>query len=303
MATSDTVAITGAFSYTGKYITRRLLALGNDVRTLTGHPDNPHPFGAQVQVYPFNFERPAELVKSLRGVTTLYNTYWICFSHGENTFERAVERTKALIDAAVEAGVQRIVHVSITNPAKTSRLPYFRGKAELEAYIQQSGLSYTIVRPTVIFGDEDILINNIAWCLRHFPVFPLFGSGSYRLQPIYVEDMADLIVNAGRDNQVVDAIGPDIFTFRELVQLIASALHRRVLLTHVQPALAYFAAQVIEPFVGDVLITRDEITGLMADLLVSLASPTGHTHLADWLEQHRDSVGMKYASELARHYR
>lgn len=305
MATSEAVAITGAFSYTGKYITRRLLALGNDVRTLTGHPNNPNPFGAQVQVYPFNFERPDELVRSLQGATTLYNTYWIRFSHGENTFERAVEHTKTLIDAAVKAGVQRIVHVSITNPAKTSRLPYFRGKAELEEYIQQSGLSYAIVRPTVIFGDEDILINNIAWCLRHFPVFPLFGSGTYRLQPIYVEDKADLVVSAGQrqDNQVVDAVGPDIFTFEELVRLIASVLQRRVILVHVRPSLAYYAAQVIEPFMRDVLITREEVAGLMADLLVSHEQPTGQTHLADWLREHRNSVGRKYASELARHYR
>ncbi|HLL80259.1 MAG TPA: NmrA family NAD(P)-binding protein [Ktedonobacteraceae bacterium] len=308
MSTSETVAITGAFSYTGKYITRRLLALGNDVRTLTGHPNNPNPFGALVQVYPFNFEQPDELVKSLQGVTTLYNTYWIRFSHGENTFERAVEHTKTLVDAAVKAGVQRIVHVSITNPAKTSRLPYFRGKAELEEYLRQCGLSYAIIRPTVIFGDEDILINNIAWCLRHFPVFPLFGSGTYRLQPIYVEDMADLVVSAGQqdrqqNNQVIDAVGPDIFTFEELVRLIASVLQRRVILVHVQPALAYYAAQVIEPFIRDVLITRDEIAGLMADLLVSFEQPMGHTHLADWLKEHRNSVGRKYASELARHYR
>jgi uncharacterized protein YbjT (DUF2867 family) len=307
MAASDsgTVAITGAFSYTGKYITRRLLSLGSEVRTLTGHPNNPNVFGEQVRVYPFNFERSDELVKSLQGVTTLYNTYWIRFSYGENTFERAGEHTKTLIDAAVRAGVQRIVHVSITNPARTSRLSYFRGKAELEDYIQQSGLSYAIIRPTVIFGDEDILINNIAWCLRHFPVFPIFGSGTYCLQPIYVEDMADLVVSAGQqpDNQVLDAIGPDIFTFEQLVRLIADTLQRRILLAHVQPSLAYYAAQLIEPFIRDVLITRDEVAGLMADLLVSQAQPTGHTRLSDWLVQHRNSVGKRYASELARHYR
>src|SRR5712691_7642734 len=233
MATSEVNVITGAFSYTGKYITRRLLALGKQVHTLTGHPNNPNPFGNQVITHPFDFGKPEELVKNLQGATTLYNTYWIRFSHGATTFEKAVENTQILIKAAQEADVHRIVHVSITNPSEHSRLPYFKGKAILEQTIMDSTLSYAIIRPTVIFGDEDILINNIAWLLRRFPVFPLFGSGNYRLQPIYVEDMADIVVKAGQqtDNSIIDAVGPDIFTFEELVRLIASKLHRRVMIT------------------------------------------------------------------------
>ena len=304
MSDPEVNVITGAFSYTGKYITRRLLAMGKAVRTLTGHPDNPNPFGDQVRVFPFNFDKPGELVKSLQGATTLYNTYWIRFSHGPVTFDRAVKSTKILIKAAQEAGVRRIVHVSITNPAKTSRLPYFRGKAILEQVIIDSGLSYAIIRPTVIFGTEDILINNIAWLLRRFPVFPIFDSGEYCLQPIYVEDMSDLVTKAGQQegNLVLDAAGPDIFSFEELVRLIGDKLHRRVLIIHANPGLAFYAAKLIEPVVGDVLITRDEIAGLMANLLISQKPPTGHTHLGNWLSQNVDSVGKKYASELSRHY-
>lgn len=305
MTPPEVNVITGAFSYTGKYITGRLLAMGKEVRTLTGHPDNPNPFGDAVKVFPFDFDQPQQLVKHLQGATTLYNTYWIRFAHGSMTFDKAVEQTKILIQAAEEAGVQRIVHVSITNPAETSRLPYFRGKAILEQAIRASTLSYAIIRPTVIYGDEDILINNIAWLLRHFPVFALFGSGQYRLQPMYVEDMADLVVRAGQhnENQVIDAVGPEIFTFEELVRLIAKKLHRRVIITHVRPQLAFSMAKLIEPVVGDVLITQDEVTGLMADLLISQNPPTGHTRLSNWLDEHVNTVGKYYASELNRHYR
>ena len=305
MTTREVNVITGAFSYTGKYITRRLLKMGKEVRTLTGHPNNPNPFGDAVKVFPFDFDQPKQLVKSLQGATTLYNTYWIRFAHGSMTFDKAVEQTRILIQAAEEAGVQRIVHVSITNPAETSRLPYFRGKAILEQAILHSTLSSAIIRPTVIFGDEDILINNIAWLLRRFPVFPLFGSGQYRLQPIYVEDMADIVVNAGQhnDNQIIDAVGPDIFTFEELVRLIAKKLHRRRIIMHIRPELAFSLAKLIEPVVGDVLITRDEVTGLMADLLISHNPPTGHTRLSNWLDEHKETVGKRYASELNRHYR
>ncbi|HLX57088.1 MAG TPA: NAD(P)H-binding protein [Ktedonobacteraceae bacterium] len=305
MTNAEVNVITGAFSYTGKYITSRLLAMGKEVRTLTGHSNNSNPFGKQVRVYPFNFDKPGELVKNLQGATTLYNTYWIRFSHGTNTFEQAIKNTQTLIRAAVEAGVQRIVHVSITNPAETSRLPYFRGKAMLEQDIIASGLSYAIIRPTVIFGDEDILINNIAWCLRHFPVFPIFGSGNYSLQPIYVEDMADLVVDTGQkhENMLIDAVGPEIFTFEQLVRLIAEKLRKRVIITHVNPGIAFYLAKLIEPFVGDVLITREEVLGLMANLLISQQQPTGYTHLSDWLDEHSATVGTKYASELARHYK
>jgi len=297
--------ITGAFSYTGKYITQRLLAQGKEVRTLTGHPNNLNPFGEQVQVHPFNFDQPHKLVESLQDVTTLYNTYWVRFSHGSITYERAVENTKVLFKAAKEAGVRRIVHVSITNPAETSPLPYFKGKAILEQDLINSGLSYAIIRPTVIFGTEDILINNIAWLVRRFPIFPLFGSGQYRLQPIYVEDMADLVVQTGQqsDSLITDAAGPNVFSFEELVRLIASKLQRKVLIMHVNPTLAFYLAKLIESLVSDVLITRQEVEGLMANLLISQQPPTGHTHLATWLEQHADQVGKHYASELHRHYR
>ena len=305
MATNEIHVITGAFSYTGKYITRRLLAMGKRVHTLTGHPNNPNPFGEQVSVHPFNFDHPAALVKSLEGATTLYNTYWIRFAHGSVTFEKAVASTKILFDAAREAGVQRVVHISITNPAETSRLPYFKGKAILEQALINSGLSYCIIRPTVIFGAEDILINNIAWLIRRFPVFPIFGSGTYQLQPIYVEDMADLVVQAGQsqENGIIDAVGPDIFTFEELVRLIATKLDRKVLFPHVNPGLGFYSAKLIEPLLGDVLITQDEIKGLMANLLISQDTPTGHTHLSQWLEQNAGMVGKIYASEMGRHYR
>ena len=305
MESAELNVVTGAFSYTGKYIARRLLSIGKRVRTLTGHPDCENPFGHQVSVFPFNFDNPIQLTKSLQGATTLYNTYWVRFSHGQVTFDKAVENTKALIKAAEEAGVCRIVHISITNPSEESPLPYFRGKALVEKAITHSKLSYTIVRPTVIFGTEGILINNIAWLLRRFPIFAIFGAGDYRIQPIFVEDVAQIAVNAGHENgnTVMDAAGPEIYTFDELVRLIAGKIHSRAKIVHVRPGLALFFARLIGYAVRDVVITKDEIGGLMSNLLVSEGLPTGQTHLSEWLDQNADSVGANYASELERHYR
>ena len=303
--TPELNVVTGAFGYTGKYIARKLLASGRRVRTLTGHPERPNPFGEQVSVAPLNFECPERLVEDLRGATTLYNTYWIRFGHRRVTFDHAVDNTITLIRAARDAGVGRIVHISITNASLESPLPYFKGKAIVEQAVVESGLPYAIIRPAVIFGFEDILLNNIAWLLRRFPVFVVPGRGGYSLQPVYVEDLAELAVDAGlrRDNLAFDAVGPEVYTFDQLVRLIADCVNSRARTLHLRPGLALFASKLLGLLVKDVLLTRDEVDALRSDLLVSPHPATAPTSLADWLRQNAARIGAGYTSELSRHYR
>jgi len=301
----DTIhAVTGPNGYTGKYITRGLLAQEVEVIGLTNHPARPSEFGEQVRLYPFDFDQPERLAAHLRGVDVLYNTYWVRFDHGAATFELAVRNTQTLIRAAEQAGVRRIVHVSITNPALDSPLAYFRGKARLEADIRAARLSYAILRPTVLFGLEDILINNIAYLLRKFPLFAIPGDGEYRLQPIYVDDFAQLALQSAfaGENFTRDAVGPDIFNYNALVDLIAGRIGRRPPILHLPPPLVLGLGSVLGRFFGDVLLTREEYLGLSADLLVSDQPPACPTRLDDWLAQHSQSLGAKYASEIARHY-
>ncbi|MCB9460239.1 MAG: NAD(P)H-binding protein [Anaerolineaceae bacterium] len=295
-------AVTGAFGYSGKYIAKRLLDAGEDVMTLTNSLHKENPFGEKVRAYPFNWDRPEKLIESLQGVSVLYNTYWVRFNHKDFTHQMAVDNTLKLFDAARKAGVERIVHVSITNPSEESSLEYFQGKARLERALIQSGMSYAILRPTVLFGKEDILINNIAWVLRHLPVFGVFGDGEYRIQPIYVDDLAALAVAQGRlrENVIIDAIGPETFTYRELAQTIGEIIHSKRPVIGVPPCVGYVTGQVIGWLVNDVTITRPEIEGLMADLLYVDSPPAGETRLTDWARQHADTLGKRYASELAR---
>ena len=297
------IAVTGAFSYSGKYITKRLLESGEEVITLTGHPNRPDPFGGKVKAYPLDFDETS-MTRSLQGVDVLVNTYWVRFDKGENTQPRAVENTRKLIDAAKAAGVKRVVHISITNPSANSHLPYFWGKAANEKAVMESGMSYAILRPTVLVGGEDILINNIAFLLRRFPFFVLPGDGSYKLQPVYVDDLAELAVEGvySEENRVIDAVGPDIFTFKEMVELIGEKIGAKRPLMSVPPRLALLAAQFLSILVNDVILTPEEVDGLIAGLLVSKESPRGKTHLRDWLEKNKEKVGVKYASELKKHY-
>ena len=310
MTNSQLHVVTGAFGYSGKYITARLLAAGQRVRTLTQSPNRPNPFQNQVEAFPFNFDDPFQLTESLRGATVLYNTYWVRFNYGKDasptelSFKHAdaVANTLVLFDAAKRAGVERIVHTSITNPSQDSPLEYFSGKARLERALIESGMSYAILRPTVIFGKEDVLINNIAWTLRRLPIFGVFGDGKYRLQPIYVEDFAKLAVEQGaaRENKIIDAIGPETFSYRDLVRTIGTTIGASRPIVSVPPSIGYLAGWLIGKIVGDVTITRDEIEGLMQDLLYTNSPPAGETRLTDWTRQHKDELGKRYASELAR---
>ena len=296
------IAVTGASGYSGRYIAKRFLEAGHQVITLTNSPDRENPFGEKVRVFPFNFENPTQLKESLRGVDVLINNYWVRFNYKWFSHEQAVANAKILFQAAKQSGVRRIIHVSITNPDIHSELSYFRGKAEMEVALQDLGVSYCILRPAVLFGKEDVLINNIAWALRRLPTFGVFGDGNYKLQPIYVDDMAEAIVEKSKNdiNEIVNAIGPETFTYRGLVQEIGKALELKRPIMSMPPALGYWACRLLGAIVHDVIITRDEIRGFMENRLFVQAPPLGTTRLSEWLVENSQTLGRRYTSELAR---
>ena len=300
----DTAMVTGAFSYTGRYVARRLLDEGVGVRTLTRSPEREGPFGGLVPAAPLDFSDPDGLRLSLRGASVLYNTYWIRFGRGRNTFDQAVENSRVLFDAAAKAGVGRIVHFSVANASSECRLPYFRGKGQVEEILQDIGIPSAIIRPTLVFGEGDLLLNNMAWALRRFPVFPVFGRGDYRVQPIYAGDLAALAVAVGSqsENNVADAAGPDTFTFEELLRLLAEAVDARVRLVHTPPSLGLALTRLAGLMLRDVVLTKNEVDGLMAGLLTSRAAPAGTTRLAGWLADNAGALGRRYVSEFRRNH-
>jgi len=302
MAEQETHAVTGAYGYSGKYIAQRLLQAGQTVVTLTNSLGRANPFGNRIRALPLEFDRPDLLAENLKGVSVLYNTYWVRFNHRLFQHADALRNTLTLFAAAKRAGVGRIVHISITNPSADSPLEYFRGKARLERALMDSGISYAILRPAILFGKEDILVNNIAWTLRRLPVFGVFGDGRYRLQPIYVDDLAELAVEQGAASErvILNAIGPETFSYRELVACIGEAIGRRRLILSVPPWFGYAMSRVVGKLVGDVIITRDEVKGLMAGLLCVDAPSAGKTALTTWVKANAETLGRKYASELAR---
>ncbi len=302
MGTGHLHVVTGALGYSGKAITERLLARGHRVRTLTHSPNRPNPFGDALEVRPFAFDNHTALVESLRGAAVLYNTYWVRFNHARFTFDEAVTNSKHLFAAAAEAGVGRIVQVSILNPQRGAGLGYYDGKMEVERALAATGIPHAVLRPGVLFGRGDILVNNIAWVLRHMPVFGVFGDGRYKLQPMHVDDFADLAVAcAEREGTcTVDAVGPETFEYKELVRTIAGIIGVRRPILSCPPSIGLAVSRLLNPIVGDVIITREEIEGLMRGLLASDEARTGTTRLTAWACDHKETLGTRYASEVGR---
>ena len=296
--------VTGAFSYTGSYVARALLERGERVRTLSRRPDARHPLADDVEFARLQFTDEEALTRDLSGATTLFNTYWVRFPSGETTWAGVLDNTRTLIRAARAAGVGRVVQFSVSNASEDSPYGYFRAKALAERELQESGLAHAIVRPTLIFGRGDLLLNNIAWALRRSPVFLVPRGRRYASQPVAVEDVAELAVElAGRSNDVVaDAAGPAVYSFRELVAAVRDAIGTRTRLVACPPLAVVVATRAASILLGDVLVRRDELAALGDDLLVSRTPPSSAKRLEDWLAEEADALGRSFISERRRNW-
>ncbi|MEA2481445.1 MAG: hypothetical protein QOJ07_3367 [Thermoleophilaceae bacterium] len=297
-------AVTGVFSYTGNHIARRLLADGEQVRTLSRAPDPDHPLADQVEFARLQFDDPIELLDALAGVDTLYNTYWVRYARGETTWQKVVDNTAMLLRAAGAAGVSRVVHVSVTRAAPDSPLDYYRHKALTEQIVREAPLSYAIVRPTLVFARGDILLNNIAWLMRRFPLFVVPGDGSYPVQPVAARDVAALCVEAARRSEDLewDAAGPATYSYEELVRVLHASVHSRARIVHARPGAALALGRLVGGARRDTLLTRPELDGLMDGLLTSPEPPRGMTRIEDWLAGAGGGLGRDYASERRRNW-
>ncbi len=293
--------VTGAFRNVGSAIARELSVRGRRVRTLTGHP--PHgPQDHGREVLPFTWDDDDALADSFTGIRTFYNTYWMRMGDAHGRYDTAVQRCEKLIAAAEAAGVERIVHVSVAHPSLTSPYPYFRGKAQVEARLCESPISSAVARPALVFGGDSVMVNNLAWVLRRVPVFAVPGSGRYRVRPVHADDIARLCVDLGerRDHVVVDAVGPDRPSYREMVTLVRDAVGGRARIVPAPTPVVLAGAAVLGAVVGDDLVNRDELVSTTKGLADSDGPSTGTTSFASWVHRNAEALGRRYANERAR---
>jgi uncharacterized protein YbjT (DUF2867 family) len=301
-----TILITGASGFIGGAITDQLIDRAT-IRSLTSHPHK-NRFAARVRSFPYDFDQPTRMAEAFRGVDVFVNSYYVRFNYGDETFELAVDRTRDLIAQAQAAGVRKIVHVSVSNADERSDLPYYSNKGRIERLVRDSGVDYTILRPTLVVGRGDILVNNIAFFLRHLPVFTIFGRGDYRAQPTDVDAFAAVAVDAiGGDHhgQTVPVAGPNDWTFRDMVRAIRAAVGSRSLIVHAPAAVALAGLKVAGLLLGDVVLTSDEVKGLTREYLYAEQPLRRGAGFAEWLagDGVASALGRRYESELARHFR
>jgi NADH dehydrogenase len=301
--------VTGAFGYTGSRIAELLLASDRMVRTITRRRVVEHPLADRVETFAADFG-DAHLDRALGGVDTVYVTYWMRFPRGGATWDDMVANVARLTDAARRQGVRRFVYISVSNASPGASTAYFRAKAAAEEHVRVAhggATSTAIVRPTLLYGPDDILINNMAWSLRRLPVFGIPGDGRYRVQPVHVDDVAELCLRLaeGGEHVETDAAGPETFTFDELVRLVKHAVRSRALLMHMPVAVVLGATKLLGLTVHDVVLTRDEIRELMESCLVSTSAPLGTTptRFSEWIAANGSKVGRRWSSELARNFR
>jgi uncharacterized protein YbjT (DUF2867 family) len=297
--------ITGASGFIGGAIAERLIDRA-EVRSLTFHPAK-NRFGSRIRSFPYDFEKPDRMVEAFHGVDVFVNSYYIRFDHGSATFERAVDHSRALIAQALSAGVRKIVHVSVSNADQRSELRYYANKARIERLVRESGLPYTILQPAIVVGQGDILVNNIAFFLRRLPVFTIFGRGDYRAQPMTVDALAEVALEAidgGHRNATVPVAGPADWRFLEMVRAIRSAIRSRAVIVPAPAWVALAGLRVAGAILGDVVLTADEIKGLTREYLYARDPLRRGIDFAAWLASGStpETLGQTYASELQRHF-
>jgi uncharacterized protein YbjT (DUF2867 family) len=299
MTTTDLV--TGAGGYTGAYVAARLLADGRHVRTLTREVEG---VPAPIEAVAYRFDEPRLMDAAFAGVDTFYNTYWVRFGRNGVTHDDAVRNSLALVEAAARAGVRKMVHVSIMNPSPASPYSYQRGKAVVEEALVASGMEYAIVRPSVLFGGDEILLNNVAWLLRHLHVFAVPGDGRYPIRPTHVEDLAELMVALGTTDGSFtrNAGGPETFEFGELVRRIKAAVGARALVVKLPKAAVLPLLPIVNRITGDVTIHPAELDALVDGLAACDGPPAGARRLTDFLAARADTLGTSYANEVRRNF-
>ena len=301
--TRGTDLVTGAFGNTGSSIARLLTEGGRGVRTLTSHP--PAGTATGIEVFDYAWDDQDRLVEAFSGVSCFYNTYWMRMGDGGGSYDLAVERCLQLIAAAEAAGVERIVHVSVAHPSLDSPYPYFRGKAKVERRLESSTVPATAVRPTLIFGGDSVLINNLAWILRRLPVFAVSGRGHYRVRPVHVDDIARICVDAGQQFdpapfEVIDAVGPDRPTYIEFVKQVRKITGGKARIVAAPTPLVLAGGAVLGRLLRDDVINRDELVSTMEGLADTSGPSSGTVSLTSWLEQNAETLGRSYMNERRR---
>jgi NADH dehydrogenase len=275
------VTIFGGTGFIGRRLVARLLEAGATVRLATRDPKSVKlpsaTGGGSVEPLAASLGDQAAVAAAVAGSTAVVNLVGILYEHGEQTFASVhVEGAKRIAAAAKAAGVGQLVHTSALGASAASRSAYARTKAAGEAAVREAFPEASIIRPSIVFGPEDDFFNRFATMAKLSPALPLIGGGTTRFQPVYVDDVAAAIVtllqDGGTAGQTYELGGPDVHSFKELLEMML----RLKKLSRALVPIPFFLAEVQGSFLQMLPtppLTRDQVELLKTDNVLSSALP------------------------------
>jgi uncharacterized protein YbjT (DUF2867 family) len=280
--TNRLVTIFGGSGFIGRHLVRALAHEGWRIRVAVRRPNVAHflrPAGrvGQIQLLKTNVRDDAQVAEAIAGADAVINLVAIMKQSGGQRFDALhAEAAERIARLARQAGADRLIHFSALGVGDETTSRYYRTKAEGEALVRQEFPAATIVRPAVVFGQEDQLFNRFAALMRMFPLFPVIGGGHTRFQPVFVGDVAEGVAALLRDGntagRVFEFAGPEEMTLKEMIQLVAHETDRKRALIPLPFAIAKVLGAVAQ-FVPGAPITYDEVLTLQSDSVASGTLP------------------------------
>lgn len=263
------LAVTGASGFVGRNLLAALAGSGHDIRALvhTRRPDSAA--GERLEYVPADVHDLPSLRKALAGVEVVYHLVGIIVETKKLTFERTVaEGTRNVVRAARDCGVKKIIYVSALGTSATSETKYFQTKWLAEEAIRTSGLDHVILRPSLIYGPGDQSLSRLHRLLKYSPLMPIVGDGRYRLQPIFIDDLVQVLVPAltetGASGRTIEMGGPEAFEFRQMTGIMKKVFNYRRLNIYIPFSLVRAVARVMETFLKPAPVTVDQLMMLRA---------------------------------------
>ncbi len=263
-----TVLVTGSTGFLGRRVVEALADRGKDVRCLVRSP------GAEavldlnkVDVHYGSVNDPASLRSAFYDLEAVVHLVAVIRERGENSFYRVnVQGLRNVLRAAYAAGAKRFIHVSAIGVQQTPRLRYLYSKWQAEQLMPRSGMSYTVLRPSLLFGEGDEFLNSLAGLVKAFPVVPVIGTGRNQFQPIAVSDAARCIAEAldsyKLNNRTVEIGGPDRLTYNQIVDIVAKTIGARRLKLHAPVALMRFPVWLMQKLLSRPPVTLEQMAML-----------------------------------------
>ena len=280
---TPTATVFGGSGFVGRYTVGELARRGYRVRVAVRRPDRAlflKPMGDVGQVTPMaaNIRDDASVAAAVEGADAVINLVGVLYEAGPQRFQAIhAEGAGRIARAAAAAGVERLVHVSAIGAAPDSPAAYARSKAAGEEAVRGAFPAAVVVRPSIVFGIEDDFLNRFAWIARLAPAIPLIGGGNTRFQPVYVGDVASGVAHIAGDPEIsrrtYEFGGPEVLSFRELMETMLRHIGRRRLLLPVPGILAMLPAGLMELSPFPPMLTRDQIRMLASDNVASADAP------------------------------